>query len=101
MSDYTIPNNQITASSSRSENPAKNARPVTWGPYWASATAQPDNMNIWIKVDLGNVKTVTGIKTLGSTGRANEWVTHLQVQYGETEETMTFITMATEEPIVS
>ena len=93
MDDITILDSQITASSSRSGNPAKDARPFKWGPYWASETARPSvNLNIWIKVDLKNVKTVTEIETLGSTQQANEWVTHLQVQYGETEETMSFIT---------
>ena len=55
--------------------------------YWSTKLKQPSNP--WIQVDLLQQTIITGIITQG--GRSilhKDWVTALQIQYGESEDTL-------------
>ena len=92
--------NQITASAWALGAPARHARLHNMKSYWSVSLTNPPKQ--WIKVDLLNVKTVTGMKTQGglTPGFGPEWVTQLQLQYGETQKNMNYI-MESRNPKVS
>ena len=47
--------------------------------------------NPWIQVDLLRSTVVTGIITQGSAHAPEEWVTNLQIQYGDSVDTLRYI----------
>ena len=57
--------------------------------YWATASSNPTNP--WIQVDLLRSTLVTGIITQGSAHAYEEWVTNLQIQYGDSVDTLRYI----------
>ena len=89
MESRAIKNDQITASSSfYSQNNAWDAR-LNNVKYWAAATRHPSDP--WIQVDLSCSTIVTGIITQGSADEYDEWITHLQIQYGDSEDSLVYI----------
>ena len=91
MEDMSILNDQITASAWALGAAPRHARLNNIKSYWSVSITDPSEP--WIKVDLLSVETVTGMKTQGGwvPGYKPEWVTQLQLQYGETENSMDYI----------
>ena len=54
--------------------------------YWATASRSPTDP--WIQVDLLRSTIVTGIITQGGAHDDREWVQKLQVQYGDSENSL-------------
>ena len=106
MEDRSIEDSQITASSYYSvllplpySKPPGFAR-LNNGDYWSTSYSNPSNP--WIQVDFIDRVELYGIQTQGyySPGallaipprpEITEWVTMLQVQTGDSEDTLTFI----------
>ena len=85
-----MPDDQITASSYyRQKNLYAWEGRLNNNDYWATKAGQPTDP--WIQVDLLRNMLVTGIITQGSTHVQQEWVTILQIQYGDSENTLMFI----------
>ena len=57
--------------------------------YWATSDENPTDP--WIQVDLLRDTLVTGIITQGSAHSEEEWITDLQIQYGDSVETLLYI----------
>ncbi|XP_072024689.1 uncharacterized protein [Amphiura filiformis] len=56
------------------------------------ATKQADHQSYhWIQVDFQDATTITGIQTQGDGFEDNEWVTELQIQSGDSEDSLTYI----------
>lgn len=85
MKDGTIQDNQLTASSewagnhgvnnARLDRPAKDGRTGGW-------SARTNDVNQWIQVDLGAVRSVSGIVLQGRADY-NQWVTKYKIQYSK------------------
>ena len=101
MEDRSIVNSQITASS-HNDGTLNNYKPHLARlnnedrDYWE--TAEPDPSNPWIQVDFLNNVELYGIQTQGFYypgdlffPKVREWVTMLQVQTGDSEDSLTFI----------
>ena len=83
MKDGTIADGQITASSefaanhgannARLDRPAGSGRTGAW-------SARSNDVNQWIQVDFGALKSVSGIVLQGRS-EADQWVTKYKVQY--------------------
>ena len=58
------------------------------GLHWATETKDPKEP--WIQVNMSQQTVVKGIITQGSL-LVKQWVTELQIQYGGSEDTMTYI----------
>ena len=95
MQSRNISDNQITASSYRTET--KHGIFYIYFPEYARLnstffTWSADDLNPWIQVDMLRQNTVTGIITQGGeTATTAEWVTELQIQYGLSEDTLIYI----------
>ena len=93
MEDRSIVNSQITASSYHSGfldtyHPHK-AR-LNSDDYWETATENPSNP--WIQIDFLDSVELHGIQTQGITNPFyNEWVSELQVQTGDSDNSLVFI----------
>ncbi|XP_072018289.1 uncharacterized protein [Amphiura filiformis] len=85
MASGDILDNQITASSffraPQLQTPPEDGRLNYNNGYWS--TANPNPSNPWINVDLQSSFIVTGINTQGNIPGVVEYVTQLDVQYGE------------------
>ena len=57
--------------------------------YWATSRKQPTDP--WIQVDILRYTVVTGIITQGSAHVQQEWVTDLQILYGNSEDLLMYI----------
>ena len=104
MESRAIEDDQITGSSFDSH--------TTWGKYepwegrlnniynhfWSTETKDPEDP--WIQVNMSQQTVVKGIITQGGAGGYDQWVTELQIQYGESEDTMSYI-RENGKPIVS
>ena len=95
MKDGSIPDSQLTASSLWSSvniNGASNARldrpadSVTTRAWIAGA----NNVNQWIKADIGTVKYVAGIVLQGRPA-LDQWVTEYKVQYSYDDKTWSYV----------
>ena len=101
MESRAIKRNQITASSFYSKDGVKlRARDgrLHNDKYWA--TAMNDLTHPWIQVNLSRITIVTGIITQGSaydntydymSYPYDEWVTNLQIQYGDSDDSLMYI----------
>ena len=56
--------------------------------YWASSGVSENN---WIQVDLLRSTVVAGIITQGSALVYQEWTTALQIQYGDSQDSLKYI----------
>ena len=83
-----MPDDQITSSSYYRQLYAWEGR-LNNNDYWATEAGQPTDP--WIQVDLLRDMLVTGIITQGSAYSHQEWVTDLQIQYGNSEDSLMFI----------
>ena len=98
MIDGSITNGQITASSIYSNRNPYDGR-LKGGGHWATAEAEPSNP--WIQVAFSSTVTIAAIQTQGhSTGR-EYWVIALQVQAGDSQNTLSYIKDGNGHPIVS
>ena len=89
MQSGDIGNNQITASSFHSSPPHQEWEGrLNNDNYWA--TKKSNSTNPWIQVDMLRLTIVTGIITQGR-GFGPQWVTSLQIQYGDSEDTLVYI----------
>ena len=90
MENGDISNEQITSSSYYSSEGGFQAWKgrLNYNKCWGAATENPSDP--WIQVDLLRWTIVHGIITQGSYGQ-DEWVTNLQVQYGEAEDALIYI----------
>ena len=92
METETINNAQLTSSSyynKYGQFQAWNGR-LNNDKYWATATEHPQDD--WIQVDLLDIFTVIGIITQGGQNKGyREWVEELQIQYGRSEGTLSYI----------
>ena len=95
MKDGSIPDSQLTASSlwpSTKITSASNARldrpadSVTTGAWIAEA----NDVNPWIKADIGTVKYVSGIVLQGRPA-LDQWVTEYKVQYSYDDVTWSYV----------
>ena len=68
------------------------------GRYWGTETKDPEDP--WIQVNMSQQTVVKGIITQGGLTENEQWVTALQIQYGESEDTMDYI-YENGKPIVS
>ena len=97
MESSTIKNRKITASSFyRDSRYGVNLKPENArlhnDEYWAAAKG--DLTDPWIQVDLMHTTIVTGIITQGSRDYYeyfDEWITHLQIEYGDSEDSLVYI----------
>ena len=80
---------QITASSHVQGYGSQKGRLNRANGYWSAANESTP----WIQVDLSNAVTITAIQTQGA-GYDDAWVTELQVQTGDSEDTLSNITDA-------
>ena len=106
MEDGSITNEQITASSywqyHRDENvacPPWDGRLNNVNGYWVRGD---NDLTPWIQVALASAVTITAIQTQGAkSGVDGEvWVTELQIQTGDSEDTLSYI-MNESKPAVS
>ncbi|XP_023930340.1 retinoschisin-like [Lingula anatina] len=83
-----IPKKAITASSvySSGSQYAINLN-STWA--WVPAAAQLKNQNQWIQFDLGTIRVITAVLTMGRADRYNNWVTEYKLQYSVSGSTWT------------
>ena len=98
MEDSSISDTQITASSYNSGFFASyfpyNGR-LNSGDYWETAEENP--INQWIQVDFATQVELSGIQTQGCPNPLHsQWVTMLQIQTGESEDTLEFVMDASE-----
>ncbi|XP_072048292.1 uncharacterized protein [Amphiura filiformis] len=85
MESRLIKDEQITASEFCPGYPA-NAGRLNNNNYWCTSYASPSDS--WIQVDFLDTVTITGIRIQGGT---YYWVTKLQIQYGDTDNSLKFI----------
>ena len=90
MESGDIKNNQLTASSFYSRQLRAREGRLNNDNNWSTKTENPRNP--WIQVDLLRSTIVTGIITQGSTYDGHdEWVTHLRIQFRDSENTWMYI----------
>ena len=97
MKSRNISNEQITASSFWQ---SWGVFGILWLQPWKGrldndanwATAERNTSDPWIQVDLLQPTLVTGIMTQGSALYKHIWVTYLQVQYGDSIDSLVYIT---------
>ena len=92
METGDVTDGQITASSFYSGQGVLNSWKgrLNNDDYWATEDSDPTNP--WIQVDLLRDIVVTGIITQGSAhDDYSEWVTWLQIQYGDSENSLKYI----------
>jgi hypothetical protein len=75
MEDKRIPDTAITASYTYNSNFPKNGR-LNSGGAWCTYTSGSH----YLQIDLGDIKTVTGVATQGIYGAAY-WTTQYQLEY--------------------
>ena len=98
MENFGITDGQITSSTSffTGKFQAEKGR-LNHTSNWAAG--QRDT-NPWIQVDLLHQMIVTGIITQGSVER-QAWVKYLQIQYGESEDVLEYISENCEPKVIS
>ncbi|XP_072051539.1 EGF-like repeat and discoidin I-like domain-containing protein 3 [Amphiura filiformis] len=89
---FIIQDEQITASDydSGPGNAPEEGRLNNRDLFWATSVGNPTDP--WIQVDFQENVIITGIQTQGSSSSSwNDWVKRLQVQSGDSEESLTYI----------
>ncbi|XP_072039524.1 LOW QUALITY PROTEIN: uncharacterized protein [Amphiura filiformis] len=91
MQSGHVTDDQITASDYYAGFEPEKARLHNPMNNWVSAVADPTDP--WIQVDFGHDVAITGLQTQGSAtaGHYFEWVEMLQIQYGETNDSLAYI----------
>ena len=91
MENTDIKDDQITASSYYTGSGGLQAWKgrLNNDDYWATASGKPKDP--WIQVDLLHSTVVTGVITQGSAHSYQEWVTDLQIQYGDSEDSLMYV----------
>ena len=91
MESGDVSDDQITASSFFAGQGGLNAWKgrLNNADYWATSSGSPADP--WIQVDLSRDIDVKGIITQGSAHVYMEWVTELQIQYGDSEDSLEYI----------
>ena len=90
MTDLSIPDQNIIASSHQLKGPPEYARLGLQLLYWITVA---EDLEPWIQVDMGNIRLVTGLLTEGNDegGDFKYWVQELKVQVGMSVEGLVFI----------
>ena len=88
MENGSITNDQITASSSYNGSEPWDGRLNNPNGEWS--TDNGDSTQPWIQVKFSSAVNITAIQTQGSSD-ANEWVSKLQIQTGDSEESLSYI----------
>ena len=84
--EVRVLDSQITASSQWDPNHGPSNARLNFkagGGKTGAWSARYNDMNQWLKVDFGQLVTVTGIKTQGRQDCCNQWVTSYTVSYSQ------------------
>ena len=103
MEDGSITNDQITASSfnTRYDRYPWNGRLNKVEGFWSTSVSSPPP---WIQVVFLSAVTFTALQVQGGTdedGDWSAWVTRIQIQTGNSEDTLSFIKDDFSQPVVS